>query len=95
MEYTQNIEKIAEILKTIGHPMRLEILKIMKQKEPLTVAELMDATGLEQSLLSHHLIKMKDKGVLQSFRDGRNIHYSLNDRTILNLFDCMENCNFI
>ncbi len=95
MKSSQEIEKMAEILKAIGHPMRLEILKIMKQHEPLTVAELIEATGLEQSLLSHHLIKMKDKGILQSFREGRNINYSLNDRTILNLFDCMENCKFL
>jgi DNA-binding transcriptional ArsR family regulator len=89
------MERIAEILKAIAHPVRLQILSIMQQHEPLSVAELMEHTGIEQSLLSHHLIKMKDKGVLSSIRSGRNINYRLVDRNILRLFHCMENCNFI
>lgn len=91
----EKMERIAEIFKAIAHPVRLEILGIMQQHEPLSVAELMDKTGIEQSLLSHHLIKMKDKGVLTSTRSGRNINYGLVDRNILRLFNCMENCNFI
>lgn len=96
IEITANkMERIAEILKAIAHPVRLQILSIMQQHEPLSVAQLMEHTGIEQSLLSHHLIKMKDKGVLTSTRNGRNINYSLVDRNILKLFQCMENCNFI
>ncbi len=96
IEITANkMERIAEILKAIAHPVRLQILSIMQQHESLSVAELMVHTGIEQSLLSHHLIKMKDKGVLTSTRNGRNINYSLVDKSILSLFTCMENCNFI
>tara|TARA_R110002049_G_scaffold55697_1_gene154072 strand:- start:28 stop:333 length:306 start_codon:yes stop_codon:yes gene_type:complete len=91
----EKMDKIADILKAIGHPIRLEILRIMNESESLNVAELMNLTGIEQSLLSHHLIKMKDKGVLKSERKGRNINYSLVDRSILRLFDCIANCNFI
>lgn len=91
----EKMERIAEILKAIAHPVRLQILSIMQQHEPLSVAQLMEHTGIEQSLLSHHLIKMKDKGVLCSSRNGRNINYSLVDRSILDMFGCMENCNFI
>ncbi|MBR9830505.1 ArsR/SmtB family transcription factor [Acidiluteibacter ferrifornacis] len=91
----EKMEKIADILKAIAHPVRLEILKMMNNSEALNVAQIMELTGLEQSLISHHLIKMKDKGVLKSVRNGRNINYSLVDPSILRLFDCIKNCNFI
>ncbi|TNE55286.1 MAG: ArsR family transcriptional regulator [Bacteroidetes bacterium] len=89
------LEKMAEILKAISHPMRLEILELLEARQPQTVAELLDQLQVEQSLLSHHLTKMKDKGVLNSFREGRNVKYSLALTEITKIFDCMEACNFL
>ncbi|WP_020532162.1 ArsR/SmtB family transcription factor [Flexithrix dorotheae] len=91
----ETLLKVAEILKTIAHPVRLSILELLENKEKLTVSELMKGTGIEQSLLSHHLIKMKDKGVLKSEREGKNIFYTLADKHIVNIFDCMEGCSII
>lgn len=89
------IKRMAEILKLIGHPIRLKILRVLDENPSLTVAEVQEKVEIEQSLLSHHLIKMKDKGVLKSSRNGRNINYSLKDRQILKIFDCMERCDVI
>ena len=57
----EQVIRVAEILKTIGHPVRLEILEALEEKEPLSVSEIQEKINLvtEQSLLSHHLIKMK------------------------------------
>ncbi|MTI32945.1 ArsR/SmtB family transcription factor [Xanthovirga aplysinae] len=86
--------KVAEILKTIAHPVRLKIIEVLSD-EKRTVSELMEATAIEQSLISHHLIKMKDKGVLSSYREGKNVYYQLVDDHITKIFDCMEGCSFI
>ncbi len=88
------LQKIAKVLKAISHPLRLEILELLGEKEPQSVAEILEQIDVEQSLLSHHLIKMKDKGVLDSFRRGRNIYYRLAFAQIAKIFDCMESCNF-
>ena len=87
------LEKVAEVLKAIAHPVRLQIMEILREREPITVSEIMAQMGIEQSLLSHHLGKMKDKHVLQSFREGKNVYYQLADRHILQIFVCMENCD--
>lgn len=94
---TQKIIRVAELLKTIGHPLRLEILEILKQEEPLCVSEIQARLneGVEQSLLSHHLIKMKDKGILTCEKTGMQMQYRLKDRAILDVLDCMENCKII
>lgn len=91
----ETLTRIAQILKCIAHPVRLSVVEILDQEERLTVGELREKTGLEQSLLSHHLIKMKDKGVLVSERKGKHIIYSLKDRHIVRIFDCMEKCKLL
>lgn len=94
---TQEFIRVAELLKTIGHPLRLEILEILEHEEPLCVSEIQNRLKdrVEQSLLSHHLIKMKDKGILTCEKTGMQMQYRLMDRSILNVFGCMENCKII
>ena len=91
----EKLERVAEVLKTIAHPVRLSILEVLESYGRLTVSDLKEKTKTEQSLLSHHLIKMKDKGVLKANRQGKNIYYQLADTQITKIFDCMENCSFI
>jgi len=91
----EEITRVAEILKTIGHPVRLQILEALEVKEPLTVTEIQEKieSDTEQSLLSHHLIKMKDRGILKCEKHGMNVLYRLEDRKILKIFECMESCS--
>lgn len=99
---TRNIKpeqllRASEILKAVGHPTRLEILELLEVHESLSVSSIQGSlrVQVEQSMLSHHLIKMKDKGVLKCEKRGLNMYYSLVDKKILRIFDCLENCSFI
>lgn len=91
------VMRVAEILKTIGHPVRLQILEILEQEEPLSVTDIQSRIegNVEQSLLSHHLIKMKDKGLLKCEKQGMNVYYSISDRHLLKIFECMQNCQLL
>lgn len=93
----QQVQRVAEILKTIGHPVRLQILEILEENEPLSVTDIqLKIDGaVEQSLLSHHLIKMKDKGLLRCEKIGMNVYYKIEDRNLLKIFDCMQNCQLV
>jgi ArsR family transcriptional regulator len=100
MEKTRNISvetimQMAEVLKTIGHPLRLKVLEALELEEPLSVSDIQERVPMdvEQSLLSHHLIKMKDKGILRSDKKGMHVFYRLSDRSLLKIFDCMEKCD--
>ncbi|MEH0158082.1 metalloregulator ArsR/SmtB family transcription factor [Limibacter armeniacum] len=90
---SEKIEKAAFILKTIAHPMRLRIIELLDQNDKLSVGEICDALGCEQSLTSHHLSNMKLKGILASQREGKNIYYSLKEKDVTNILVCLENCN--
>lgn len=93
----EKISRVAEILKVISHPDRLDILEILEIEEPLSVSDIQQRLqkSIEQSMLSHHLIKLKDKGILRSEKKGMNVYYSLSDRNILSIFDCLDRCSVI
>ena len=89
----EKLEKAAFILKTVAHPTRLAIVDLLSQNEKLSVNEICKALTCEQSLLSHHLINMKLKGILRSEKDGLNVFYSLKEREVMKLIECIEHCN--
>lgn len=90
-----SLAKIAEVVKTIGHPQRIEIIEVLRTFPSLTVHGIQEKmrTKIEQSLLSHHLIKMKDKGILISNKEGSSVYYSIRVSDILRLLECLENCS--
>ncbi|RYF61556.1 MAG: transcriptional regulator, partial [Cytophagaceae bacterium] len=61
MQYTPTpfYEQAAYLLKGVAHPLRMEILKLLGQTPGLNVTDLMDKLQAEQSLVSHHLIRMR------------------------------------
>lgn len=91
----EKLEHIAIILKTISHPIRLKIIEALENTERLNVQEIAKhiSSDVEQSLLSHHLIKMKDKGVLECQKEGQYVYYKLIFKEMTQLLNCMENCN--
>lgn len=89
----EKLERIASILKTVAHPLRLGIIHLLEQFPRMSVSEICEKLGAEQSLVSHHLQNMKLKGLLSSKREGRSVLYSLKERDVSLIIECLENCN--
>ena len=81
----KKLERAAYVLKCVAHPVRISVIDLLEQKQRLSVSELQEALNIEQSLLSHHLINMRDKGVLETQREGKHIYYSLIDKGIVQI----------
>ncbi len=91
----QQLETSANMLKAIAHPVRMSILGFLKNEEELTVTEIHNKLGVEQSTTSHHLGILKDKGVLTSRREGKNTYYSLRYAMLSNIVECVGKCSAI
>jgi ArsR family transcriptional regulator len=89
----EKLEKVAFVLKTIAHPLRIGIVELLTYNDRLSVNDICENLGTEQSLTSHHLSNMKLKGVLSCARDGKNMYYSLRLREVTKVIDCIENCD--
>lgn len=82
----------ASMLKAMAHPMRIAILKHLDGKKRLTVTQIHELLGIEQSTTSHHLGILKDKGVLCSKREGKNTYYYLKYTILSQIIDCLQSC---
>jgi ArsR family transcriptional regulator len=79
----------ADVLKTLAHPRRLEILHHLASG-PRDVGSLADEMGVSQPNVSQHLAVMRSAGVVEAERHGREMRYRLVDRDVLVACDVMR-----
>lgn len=72
----------AEILKTLASPRRLEILHALANG-PTEVGRLADAIGASQPNVSQHLAILRNVGIVEAERDGREVRYRLTDPDVM------------
>jgi len=79
--------KNASYLKVLGHAKRLEIVCLLHGHE-LTVNQVVQMTGLRQAGVSQHLMILKNAGLVQTVKIGKEVYYSLKaDRfAVISLF---------
>jgi DNA-binding transcriptional ArsR family regulator len=88
----EQLEKAANFLKAIAHPMRIAILQYLDGGKQVNVTEIHEYLKIEQSTTSHHLGILKDKGVLGSKREGKNTYYYIKNDNLSNILECINKC---
>lgn len=79
----------AEICKVFTHPIRLQVLSILREQE-VSVSDLAGRLGVSIGSLSQHLNMMKQRRVLSSRKDGNNVYYRLANTKMLKAFDLIR-----
>ncbi len=77
---------VAETLQALTTPSRLLILGRLR-RGPATVGELVAATDMTQSAVSHQLRLLRHLGLVDGDRRGRSVTYSLYDTHVAELLD--------
>ena len=75
-----------ELFKALSHPARIGILDALRRGE-MTVGDLQDALGLEQSNVSQHLAALRGRDLVSARREGSSIWYNVTDHDIWKLLD--------
>jgi len=81
------LEKQAEIIKAVAHPIRIAIINVLKKK-PYCVCDIVEQTGSERSNISKHLSIMTSAGILDCRKDGLKVIYSLKTPCIMDFLAC-------
>ena len=68
---------------------RLSLLQALRAG-PLSVSDLVDATGLSQPNVSNHLRCLRDCDLVTCERDGRFVHYQLSDPRVADLLQLAD-----
>ncbi len=79
----------ARIIKAMGHPSRLMMVDELSRGEKC-VCDLRDLVGHDMSTVSKHLTVLKNAGIVEDERRGKNIYYRLKVPCVLNFFQCVE-----
>ena len=67
----------ANLFKGLAHPVRVRVLEVLAASPEVSVADLLDDTGLEASNLSQHLSVLRRYGLVVSERRASVVYYRL------------------
>lgn len=85
----ENILKASKALKAMGHPLRLKILCVIGDGE-LPVMDIVAQVGTTQSNVSQHIDILREKGIVESRREGSKILCRLTDKQLISLLGAMQ-----
>lgn len=82
-EHERQIYRLqSNLCQVLADPTRLELLHLLGTG-PRAVKELVEATGQRQAKISQHLAIMRERGIVQTKREGSVNYYSLADPRVL------------
>ncbi len=75
-------ERFAQLAQALGHPARIAIIRLLKERETCICGEIVEVLPLAQSTVSQHLKVLKDAGWIQGEVDGPRVCYCLDPDTL-------------
>jgi ubiquinone/menaquinone biosynthesis C-methylase UbiE len=78
------VASILKSLRVLADPNRVRLLLLLEREE-LSVAELQEILSTGQSRISTHLSQLKQAGLVEDRRQGKNSLYRLNNRQFIDL----------
>jgi ArsR family transcriptional regulator len=85
VEGTEADEELAALAKAIGHPARVQILRILVRKTACVCGDIVDELPLAQSTVSQHLKVLKDAALIRGEVDGPRVCYCIEPRALRRL----------
>ncbi len=81
----------AEVIKCLGHPLRLRMLEAMEAGER-SVSELQAYTGATQAAVSQQLATLKARSIVGCRREGTHMYYRITEPKVTAILGCIRSC---
>ncbi len=85
------LQTSSEILRALAHPLRMRILEFIDRHKTINVNKIYNTLKLEQSITSQHLRILRVAGIVDTKRDGKFIHYTINYPKIAQVTKAIDN----
>jgi ArsR family transcriptional regulator len=82
--------KMADVIKLIGHPQRLQILEHLDLYGECRVSDIVEAVGGQQGAISQHLNKMRRVGIIDCQRHGKQVCYKIAATNAITILNCLR-----
>lgn len=88
----ENEEEIEETFKILSNPNRLKIICILSRSDDkeATVSQIAKKLNITQPAASQHLKLLKTAKILKSEKNGNNIYYKINTKTMSQHKECID-----
>lgn len=78
----QQTERFAAYCKALGHPTRVQIVRLLMTVETCVCGDIVEKLPLAQSTVSQHLKILKDTGLIKGDIDGPRTCYALDHEAL-------------
>lgn len=78
-------EELAGLAKALGHPARVQILRVLARRTSCVCGDIAHEFPLAQSTVSQHLRVLKEAGLIRGQVDGPRVNYCIEPRTLRRL----------
>jgi len=85
------MEELLSVFKALSDETRLRIIKLMEEGE-LCVCDITAALDMVQPKVSFHLSALKEAGLIKDRKQGKWIHYSLNEKDLFRRMLILSAC---
>jgi ArsR family transcriptional regulator, arsenate/arsenite/antimonite-responsive transcriptional repressor len=69
------VDEIAAVAKALGHPIRVQIVRILLAQDACMCGQIVDQLPVAQATVSQHLKILKDAGLVRGEIDGPRVCY--------------------
>lgn len=78
-------EELAALAKAIGHPARVQILRLLARRDGCVCGDIVSELPLAQSTVSQHLKVLKEAGLIRGEIEGPRVCYCIEPQTLRRL----------
>lgn len=78
-------QELAALAKALGHPARVQIMRLLVRREACICGDIVDEIPLAQSTVSQHLKVLKGVGLIRGDIDGPRVCYCVEPRVLRRL----------
>ena len=78
-------DELALLARALGHPARVQIIRLLVRRESCICGDIVDELPLAQSTVSQHLKVLKEAGLIRGEIDGPRVGYCVEPRAMRRL----------
>lgn len=82
----EELERLSEVFKLLGDITRTQILWVLDKNE-MCVCDIANVLNMTKSSISHQLAILRNAGIVNFRREGKEVYYSLDDFHITKLYE--------
>lgn len=86
-----DFKKRSDMLKVLGHPVRLRIVSGLMKQNKCNVNKMVEKLNLPQSTVSQHLSLLKSRGIIAPVKDGVSTCYQVIDERVRKIITILQN----